>query len=169
MRFAIVGPGKVGTALARLLRRGGYEFVGAAGRSLESAEAACAFAGGGRATTQAEEITRTADLVLLTVPDDSIEPVCQKLAGSGAFGAGTIVAHCSGALPSSILRAAADAGAHVGSLHPMQSFASAEQALRTLPGSACCVEGDPEAVRVLTDAARALDCHVVAIPTAGKP
>ncbi len=168
MRFAVVGPGKVGTALAELLSRAGHDFIGAAGRNLDSAQRACAFVGGGHATTDPGEVTGAADLALLTVPDDAILQMCAELAGAGAFPEGSVVAHCSGALPSSVLRPAADAGAHVGSLHPMQSFASAEQAVRTLPGSACCVEGDPDAVRVLTNVARDLGCHVIAIPTERK-
>ena len=169
MRFAIMGAGKVGTALARLLSEAGYEFVGAASRTLESAENACRFAGGGRASTDPAEVTRSADLVLITVPDDAIRTVCEELAEHGAIRQGAVVAHCNGALPSTILEGARTVGAHVGSLHPMQSFASAEQALRILPGSTCCVEGDEEAVLVLEEVARSLSCDVVTIATEAKP
>lgn len=166
--FAIVGAGKVGTALARLLGRAGYEFVGAASRTIESAQRACEFAGCGEATTRAADVTLRSALVFLTVPDDAIAAVSDALAAEGAFRPGSVVAHCGGALPSTVLEGARGCGAHVGSLHPMQSFATPEQAVRILPGSCCCVEGDPDAVPVLEAAARALGGHVLTIATEDK-
>lgn len=168
VRFAIIGAGKVGTALAKLLADAGYEFVGAASRSLESAQAACAFAGAGTATSNASELTHGADLVFITTPDDTIESVCDELAQAGAFTSGSVVAHCSGALPSTVLEGARKSGAHIGSMHPMQSFATVEQAVRILPGSCCCIEGEPEAIAVLEGAARALAAHVLTIATEDK-
>jgi predicted short-subunit dehydrogenase-like oxidoreductase (DUF2520 family) len=53
-------------------------------------------------------------------------------------------------------------------MHPLQSFATAEQAVRLLPGSFCCIEGDPRAVNVLWEAAGALGARVLAIPIEGK-
>jgi predicted short-subunit dehydrogenase-like oxidoreductase (DUF2520 family) len=114
-------------------------------------------------------VTLQADAVLLTVPDDAIAAVCASLAQADAFRPDTVVAHCSGALPSTVLAAARACGAGVGSLHPMQSFATAEQAVRTLPGSCCCVEGDPEAVSVLEQMARSMGAHVLRVATEKKP
>ncbi len=166
--FAIVGAGKVGTALARLLADAGYEFVGAASRSLESARTACRFAGAGTPTAHAADLVRGAALVFITTPDDAIQSVCGELAEAGAFTPGAVVAHCSGALPSSILGRARAAGAHVGSMHPLQSFATVEQAVAILPGSYCCVEGDPQAADLLKAVAAALDMHVMVIPAERK-
>ena len=167
-RFAIVGAGKVGSALARLLSGAGYVFLGAASRSLESAQKACDFAVGGRATVNAPELTRDADLAFITTPDDAIADVCARIAEARGFRPGAVVAHCSGAHPSTILDSARTCGAHVGSMHPLQSFATAEQAVKILPGSFCCIEGDPEAVNVLTGVAGRLKGRVMQIPTEGK-
>jgi predicted short-subunit dehydrogenase-like oxidoreductase (DUF2520 family) len=167
--FCIVGAGKVGTALARLLSDAGWAFVGAASRSRRSAETACQFAGTGRPTNRPADVTAEAGLVFITTPDDVIGSVCEGLAAEGAFREGSVVAHCSGALPSSVLAAARACDASVGSIHPMQSFATAEQAVRILPGSCCCVEGDAEAVTLLRHVAEALDAHVIAIATEDKP
>lgn len=163
MKFAIVGAGKVGTALARLLVDAGYGFVGAASRSPESAQAACRFAGSGTAGTDAAEVTRGAGLVFITTPDDAIQSVCEGLGEAGAFSPGTVVAHCSGALSSVILASARGAGASVGSMHPLQTFATVEQAVELLPGSYCCIEGDPEAVAALAEVAGALGAKVMKI------
>ena len=166
--FAIIGAGKVGTALSKLLAGAGYEFLGAASRSIHSAQRACKFAGHGRAVADASELTQAADLVFITTPDDEISATCRRLSEGGAFRPGAVVAHCSGALPSTVLESAHAAGAHVGSLHPLQTLATAEQAVRVLPGSYCCIEGDAEAVRALEGVARALRMHVMTIPTEGK-
>jgi len=166
--FAIVGAGKVGSALARLLSEHGYEFLGAASRSISSAEAACEFAGSGTPYTEVPPLVRPADLVFLTVPDDAIQKVCSQIARGGAFGQGQVITHCSGALDSTILSPAAEAGASVGSMHPLQSFATAEQALSILPGSYCCIEGDDTAVELLREVAHALECPPMTIPTEGK-
>ena len=167
-RFAIVGAGKVGCALARLLSASGYQFVGAASRTLASAQRACDFAGGGRGSSTAAEVTRGANLVFITTPDDAIAEVCQQLAEAGAFGQSSVVAHCSGAHPSTILGPAKRCGAAIGSMHPLQSFATAEEAVRILPGSFCCIEGEPAAVGALREVAARLGAHVMDIPTEGK-
>jgi predicted short-subunit dehydrogenase-like oxidoreductase (DUF2520 family) len=167
--FAVIGPGKVGTALARLLVGAGYVLIGIAGRTLASAQTACAFAGAGRPATDPPELTGTADLVLIATPDDAIRGVCDQVADAGGFHPGAIVAHCSGALPSTVLARARRAGAHVGSMHPLQTFATAEQAVVLIPGSYCCIEGDAEAVAVLTEAAHALSMTPLSIATEAKP
>jgi len=168
MRFAIVGPGKVGTAMARLLAGAGHAFVGAAGRRTESARAACERVGGGIATTNARDVTAEADLVLITTPDDAIHGACDDMSEAGGVRPGSVVAHCSGVHPSDILRSARAAGAHVGSLHPLQTLATVEAAIEALPGSYCCIEGDAKAVAVLERIARDLRLHAVTIPTEAK-
>jgi predicted short-subunit dehydrogenase-like oxidoreductase (DUF2520 family) len=168
-KFAIVGAGTVGSALSRLLVQAGYEFIGAASRSPKSAAAACRFAGAGRPTTNPSEVTLEADLVFLTTADDIIRRVCGDLASAGGFRDRAVVAHCSGALPSTILENARQRGASIGSMHPLQTFATAEQAVEMLPGSYCCIEGDSEAVKILADAARAMRMKVLTIPTHAKP
>ncbi|MHC4591226.1 MAG: Rossmann-like and DUF2520 domain-containing protein [Planctomycetota bacterium] len=166
--FAIIGAGTVGTALAKLLVEAGYQFVGAASRSLESAQAACDLAGAGRATVDPTDLTRLADLVLITTPDDAIQTVCDMLAEVDAFQVGTVVAHCSGALASDVLESARAAEACVGSFHPLQTLATVEEAVEILPGSYCCIEGDPVATAALESVANAIGLKVIQIPTEAK-
>jgi predicted short-subunit dehydrogenase-like oxidoreductase (DUF2520 family) len=95
------------------------------------------------------ETLRRSGIVFLTVPDDAIEPLCREIAEQGGWRPGQGVVHCSGALPSSVLQAAKDAGALTASFHPLQAFASLEAALHNMPGSAFALEGDPALVAEL--------------------
>lgn len=152
-----------------LMHRSGWKFKGACGRSLESAERACRAVGAGEAVTDPAPLARGSSLVLITTPDDSIGDACSLIAERGATGADSVVAHCSGALTSSVLRPARLRGAHTGSLHPIQSFAGPEEAVKTLPGAYCCIEGDGTAEEVLVKIASDLGLHPLRIATDRKP
>ena len=145
-----VGAGRVGTALAALLHARGVTVSGVSGRTLVDARRMALSAGLGRST--AREIADTvavSSLVFLTVPDDAIAPLCQEIAEAGGWRTGQGVVHCSGALPSSILQAAKDAGALIASFHPLQAFANLDAALSHMPGSTFALEGDAELVEML--------------------
>ena len=155
--------------MAYLLAEAGWEFIGAASRSFESARRACRFVGDGIPADDDRELVHAADLTLITTPDDVIEGICNGLADKGAIRPETVIAHCSGALDSTILSAAGEQGAYVGSLHPLQTFASVEQAVDLTAGSSCCIEGDATAVTLLEKVAADLKMHPFAIPTQNKP
>jgi len=168
--LVIIGAGKVGTALAALLKKRGYRVLGIASRSLSSAQAASDYIGGGvRFSTSPWELTPEADLVFLTTPDGAIAQVAEEVASRGGFRPGQVVAHTSGALPSSILEPAKAKGAWIGSLHPLQSLADPRMAEEALPKSTFCLEGDPQAVKVLGEVVEAIGGEAFTIPTAQKP
>jgi predicted short-subunit dehydrogenase-like oxidoreductase (DUF2520 family) len=152
---AIVGCGTVGTALGRLLSAAGYPIVGVSTRHADTARKAAERLGIKRSSLIPWEITPEAQVVFITTPDDAIEPTCRAIAQKNGFPKGGFVLHCSGALASSVLAPARTCGAFVASLHPLQSFASVEQAERLVPGSYCTVEGDgpalPVARRIVED------------------
>ncbi len=165
--IAIIGPGKVGTAIGVLAARAGLRVAAAAGR--KSADAAAAAIGPDVRACAPPEAAAAGKLVLLTVPDDAIEQLCTELAAAGAFTEGTIVAHCSGALSSEILAPARDRCAcGVGSMHPMQTFPSVAAAVAKLPGAYCFCEGDEQAVTVLEQLARSIGAKPIRMDPAGK-
>src|SRR5690606_13659402 len=90
--IAIVGPGRLGQALARLWRDAGRELLGFVGRDAARAEAAVAFAGGGRVLVPAD--LARADTVVLTVADLALAGVVHELAGHAA--PGSLWLHTSG-------------------------------------------------------------------------
>src|SRR4029450_8590876 len=89
---AVIGPGRVGLALAIFLDRIGVEVtVGArSDRGRERVEAA------GLAVAGPTEAARGASLVLLAVPEDELPSLVTALAADGAFSAGQIVLHPGG-------------------------------------------------------------------------
>jgi predicted short-subunit dehydrogenase-like oxidoreductase (DUF2520 family) len=166
--FCVIGAGKVGTSLAYLLHHAGWEFLGAASRTFASARRACKFVGDGIPADDSTELVHASDITFITTPDDAIEGVCRDLAQQDAIRAGTVLAHCSGALTSEVLSRARDCGAHVGSLHPLQTFPTVERAVDLLPGSWCCIEGDRGAVERLEEAAQKMKIRVMRVDTEKK-
>jgi predicted short-subunit dehydrogenase-like oxidoreductase (DUF2520 family) len=143
--LVIVGCGTVGTAMAKLLSRKGYRISAVANSKEETARKAAETTGAESYSDCPWEVTVAGDVVFITTPDDVIASVCSKIAEKKGFKRGAVVIHCSGALSSEILAPARALGAHVASLHPLQSFASADQALSLVEGSFFAVEGDDDA------------------------
>jgi predicted short-subunit dehydrogenase-like oxidoreductase (DUF2520 family) len=137
MDIALVGAGRVGTALAVLLARAGHRIVGASGRDRSRARVE-AFLPGVPFVPPTEAV-EGAEAVILGVPDDAIAPLCADLAAADALRSGRFVAHLSGAAPLLALDPARAAGALVLSLHPLQTFPDVEAGIERLPGSAVAV------------------------------
>jgi predicted short-subunit dehydrogenase-like oxidoreductase (DUF2520 family) len=137
---SIVGAGKAGRTLGKLLRRAGYtiEFVVTA--HPRSAKEAVTFIGSGRASTRLET---PSDINILAVPDGEIENAARRT----RFHKGQVVLHLCGNYSSEILGSARPAW--IGSMHPLKSFAKPEIAAKTFAGTTCAYEGDPAAERVM--------------------
>jgi predicted short-subunit dehydrogenase-like oxidoreductase (DUF2520 family) len=164
----IVGCGKVGMTLGRLWTAAGtFSIQDVLNRSPESGKKAVAFMGAGIAVESLAAM-RAADVWMITVPDDSIAACCNELAQARLFSRDCIVFHCSGALTSGELNAASACGAAIASMHPIRSFAAAEQAAATFGGTWCGVEGDLAAVGVLDAAIAAIGGIPVAIDAGYK-
>ena len=104
--IAIIGPGKVGTAIAILAARAGYRIASIGARNRRSAARAAAMIKGRPIVEDITVAAASAQIILLSVTDSAIEPLCDELAGMGAFTPGCIVAHCCGASGSDILHSA---------------------------------------------------------------
>lgn len=166
-RVVVLGAGKVGSAAAVLLREAGYEPVAVTTRSLETAAEAETRTGaaGGIDNTAA---SMQGDIVLVATNDDAIATVVAEVAAADGFRPGQLVVHLSGALPLSVLAPAARVGARIGCLHPLQAFATAEDAVRTMPGSVFGVTPGPEAAEQVEELVRALGGESVLVADADK-
>ena len=142
-RIALVGAGRVGTAVAELMRRSGHKIVGVASATPSSGSAAAHRLQA--ATFDAPSHVPDCDIALLGTPDDAIEPVARDLAG--AIAAGTVVVHSSGSLGIGSLAAVEEGGGLPCALHPVQACPDVDTALRRLPGSAWGVTCFPQVQR----------------------
>jgi predicted short-subunit dehydrogenase-like oxidoreductase (DUF2520 family) len=167
--IAIIGPGKVGTAIGIRAARAGWRVVAVGGRDQTKAQATARAIGPAVASGPMIDAAKRGQLVLLTVTDDAIVSVCRALAGAGAFSTGGIVAHCSGTLGSDVLATARARGCAVGSMHPLQTFPSVQAAVDRLSGTYCFIEGDDTAASVLEALARDIGGLPLRIAPADKP
>lgn len=167
-KIAVVGAGKVGSALALLLNRQGYPVAGVASKSIDSASRV-ADELKVPASVKPEEVTLGADVVFITTPDRVIADVAEGITARGGFRRGQVVFHTSGAHPADEVGAARRSGALVASLHPLQSFADIKMAMENLPGSYFALEGDSEALPLAEQIVRDLGGKSFAIAAADKP
>ena len=166
-RYAIVGCGRVGITWARHLAVVGGVPVGFASRRRTSAQTAAEAAGGGKVCEVLGELPE-ADLVLVTTPDSRIEEVGRELADAEVLAPGTVVLHCSGALGSDILAALREGQAHIGSLHPLQSFAAPDSDPNPFEGIVLAGEGDPSALALAEDLAGRFEARFIRLPAGTK-
>ena len=155
-KVSIIGSGVLGKAIGRLLSRKQYAIHGIAANSHASAREAAEFIGKGRVASTVAGAARGADIVFLTTPDKTIHSVCSEIAEKRAFKRGSVVLHCSGAYGTELLAPARERKAHVGALHPVQSFASVDVALKRMKGTFFTFDGDEAAVPVVARVVRAL-------------
>lgn len=166
--IAVVGAGKVGSAMALLLSHQDYPLTGVADLSLSSArrvaEELMVIA-----TTRPEEITAGADVVFITTPDRVIAQVAGEINEQGGFKHGQVVFHTSGFHSAEEVGIARYSGAMVASLHPLQSFADVYMAMENLLGSYFALEGDAGALLVAEQIVKDLGGRSFLIAARDKP
>jgi len=121
--ISIIGAGRLGTSLASALGKKGYSIKALSCKKSSSAKESQKIVGKGKALTDNVRAARLGDLVFLCLPDEEIEKVAAQLASSNIDWLKKLVFHCSGLLPSEILKPLKDKGALIASFHPVQSFA----------------------------------------------
>jgi predicted short-subunit dehydrogenase-like oxidoreductase (DUF2520 family) len=160
-RIAIVGPGRLGSALALELRRAGYlisEIV--SGDSRASHRKARALASKVQATWNATGARLDADVIWFCVPDREIARAAGRLAEVVDW-QGKTGLHSSGALASDELRRLRARGAAVASVHPLMTFVAGS--VPSLQGMPFALEGDPSALRVARRIVRDLGAEAFSI------
>jgi predicted short-subunit dehydrogenase-like oxidoreductase (DUF2520 family) len=133
LAVGIVGAGRVGATLGAALARAGHTVVAASGVSRASRDRAERMLPG-VPLLPADEVVAAADLVLLAVPDDTLEGLVEGLAETGSWRPGQIVAHTSGAHGLTVLAPAAERGVLPLALHPAMTFTGRPEDLHRLTG-----------------------------------
>ena len=172
MKIGVIGGGKVGCCLAGYLKQQLQGITASSeAHSLQLAERF-----GLKPCTNVELVQR-ADVLLLTVPDRLIGAVAEQLVHEYVKSAATeaadhkqslmgkIFLHCSGSMGLEALAPLQREGAHVGSLHPLQSFAGGAT---QLAGVYMAVDGDEAACEAATAIATALGGNPFRVPAAER-
>jgi predicted short-subunit dehydrogenase-like oxidoreductase (DUF2520 family) len=133
---AIIGAGRVGTAIGVLLERAGSRVIVASGteRTRDRVRRYLPFSEY-VPPAEAPLAARPASLVIIGVPDDVIRGAGSALAEGNAFHRGQVVVHLSGSVGLDALESAELLGADVLSLHPLQTFPDVDEGIALLPGS----------------------------------
>ena len=142
--ISIIGSGRLGTTLGVALLHRGYSIQSLVARRLQSARKAARFLDDEVQVLAAKELQslKTADVFLITVPDDQIASVAEEM-GRLDFTASAF--HTSGAFSSDVLAPLRKRGWHTGSIHPLLSVSHAGDPIE---GAFWSVEGDKSAVRL---------------------
>ncbi len=168
LSIGIVGAGNVGVALAMALKQKGYSITGICCRTEESSLKSSKKLST-EYFTNAYDVSRRSDVVLITTPDRVIGEVCQEIAENDGFREQQVVLHTSGAHSSELLEPARKAGAYILSMHPLQTFPSSDTGLQNLPGSYFTIEGDEQALKTGKELVSAFEGVALTIPTEMKP
>jgi predicted short-subunit dehydrogenase-like oxidoreductase (DUF2520 family) len=164
LEIGFIGAGTVGTALATRLSQKGARIIAASSRSLTSAERLASSLPHCHACSSPQEVVDVAELIFITTPDDAIAEVAKEV----HWHPGESVVHCSGAHSLDILKPANQAGANVGSFHPLQTFADINQAVENLPGSTFAIEAEEPLLSTLKELTSLLDGNWIELKPGDK-
>ncbi len=146
--FALVGPGRAGSAVACALAARGWRPAAVAGRTPDAPSTRAVAARLAAPAVEVADAGREADVVIVATPDAAIAGAAAALAP--ALCTGALVVHLSGASTlhelDGVLLARPDV--EVGSLHPLQSLPSADVGQRRLAGAWCAIDGSPRVEKI---------------------
>lgn len=158
----IMGAGVVGTALAARLVRAGIPVIGLHGRQTDLSDAARAISGVVSSTGDIPDIMSESDVIIISVRDERVPEVCERLVKENRLRPGHVLLHTSGANPAATILAAARPHVRaVGTLHPLVSFADPRVAATSLEQVAFGIEGDEPARQAAKRIVRALGARAV--------
>jgi predicted short-subunit dehydrogenase-like oxidoreductase (DUF2520 family) len=144
-RVGFIGAGRVGCAMAWHCHRLGYPIAGVTDLKPKQAWVVYGLMKQHYERLSSRDVAAASDVLFLTVPDTHIVPVFESV--RKWLMPGTIVAHCSGAFGTEVIAGAREQGLGVLALHPVQSFSSHSQAIRSLPGSFFAADGSATGLR----------------------
>ncbi|MBA2710887.1 MAG: DUF2520 domain-containing protein [Tatlockia sp.] len=150
IKFNVIGAGRLGTALAlSLIKSGQGQLMAVCNANFNKAKLAVEKIGSGIAVSRISELP-AADLTFITTPDDLITQVAKQLASEKILPPHSLVAHCSGVLSTNALSSLKKISCHLASIHPLKAFKSNNDDSFIFNQCDCVIEGDSEAVNIIT-------------------
>jgi predicted short-subunit dehydrogenase-like oxidoreductase (DUF2520 family) len=179
--IGIVGPGRLGQALGRLLCDLGQPVIAiagavASGDAFSRTSAAAKFIGSARGTSveavTCSSLPSLASRILIAVPDDALPSVARELASApepiaaalhtcGSRGPEALVFLEEGRL--------GERGTSCGVLHPLQTISTPQQGVADLPGSYFGITGSGEALAWALEICGLLRGHALTISAESRP
>jgi predicted short-subunit dehydrogenase-like oxidoreductase (DUF2520 family) len=166
--IAVIGGGKVGSVLGRILADRGNRIVCVVSRTTASARRAGRYLGCRNVSTSLAAVPDSVDLIFITTPHAAVAEVAAGLAAlpRPSF-RGTAVCHASGMLTADVLDPVRRRGATVFSFHPLQTFPrdfTPDAILGSARGIWYGIDGRPRALTVARELARRLEGRAMVIP-----
>lgn len=121
LTIGVIGAGRVGTVLAAKFRAAGHPITAVSGRS-EATRLRVETMLPGVEIAEPAEVAARSDIVILSVPDDSLIRVAEELAAAGVVREGQVVMHTSGRHGLEALAALTRQGALPIAFHPAMTF-----------------------------------------------
>ena len=166
--ITVIGPGRLGGALALALSRSGSNISQIVYRSRSGAkELASKLVPPPSVVSVGNIVDVKSSLVLITVPDDEI--LNTVVAVSNSLANVRAVFHTSGSLSSEILAPFRSRRCSVASLHPLASISNWTEGIERFKNAYFCLEGDSQAVRIGKKLVSQLGGHSFTIASEFKP
>jgi predicted short-subunit dehydrogenase-like oxidoreductase (DUF2520 family) len=166
-RAAIIGAGKVGTTLGRVLVEQGHAVECVISRTLASARAGGKFIGCRAVSTDLAAIPPNVNVILITTPHSAVADVARGLSRLDRSYKGVAVCHASGMLTAEVLEPLKEKGATVFSFHPLQTFPRSFPPKDILPNVRNIyygVDGSAAGLKAAQALAQALQGHLFRVP-----
>jgi predicted short-subunit dehydrogenase-like oxidoreductase (DUF2520 family) len=184
---AVIGAGRLGTALGQALENAGYRVEIAVARRRTGAQRAARLIGKNATGLDVRQLSQPSHsqrirlsrctLILISTPDDAIASVAEQLAilfnplevepGRRAS-VRPIALHTSGALSAAVLSPLRRAGFATGSLHPLVSISDARTGSDGFRNAFFAIEGDHLAVRAAKTVIKSLGGQSFSITPSAK-
>jgi len=149
LNISFIGAGKVGTSLGVYLKNNNFNILGYYSRSLISTQKASQLTASEAFKNLSEALE--ADIIFITVNDDSIEEVADNIGRFVNTYENKIFVHTSGALSSASLEILKNKTSHIVSIHPIQAFTDIECSVAQLKHTVFSIEGDLECIPTMTN------------------
>ena len=179
-RISIIGAGRVGTTIAAaisklnnpLLRICAVSSPTQASRDRAASFIEAEAAGKNKTrilyTPDNAECAAEGNIIMICTPDDTISKISAELAPNGKFDAKQkLFIHFSGAKSLEVLMPLKKAGGYLASIHPLKSFASIKDSIKTLKGSIFGITFDkditPQHIQFIKKMVKALGCSTIEV------
>ena len=152
MRIVIIGSGNLATQLALALKEAGKEIIQVYSRTENHAKELAEKIGSAY-TSDLDEISKNADIYIISVKDDAISEIAASVCGKNP---NALFVHTAGSVPMDIFK---NVAIHYGVFYPMQTFSKNRKVdFRSIP---CFLEANDEiTLNVIRQIAESVSDHV---------